>query len=208
LTEHCGSLLEKRFCIQSRVPYSTLYSVQVIGKVNEDELAALRNEFFVKNTSSFIHYLKNRHILKMNLDYIICEVIMGITIVWDNNENSVMRITFGKTWTWEEVDSIVEATKVMMDQVNHQVDQIIDMKNIGGIPEGAFWRLRKITQTRHHNQGRVIMVGGNAFVRATMDTLRRIVSDLFEAETFVLVPTVEEARAQLFKKRLEMASGF
>lgn len=133
---------------------------------------------------------------------------MSIAIVWDNNDNSVLRITFGKVWTWEELDSSIEAAKALMDQVNHQVDQIIDLKNISGVPEGAFWRLHKLTQTKHHNQGRVILVGGNAFMRAMMDTLRRVVSDLFETETLVIVPTIEDARAQLFKKRLEMASGF
>jgi hypothetical protein len=183
-------------------------SVQGFSFINEDEFNLLRNEFFLKFYSFFIHFSKNAHILKMNLCYRQGEVIMSIAIVWDNNDNSVLRITFGKVWTWEELDSSIEAAKALMDQVNHQVDQIIDLKNISGVPEGAFWRLHKLTQTKHHNQGRVILVGGNAFMRAMMDTLRRVVSDLFETETLVIVPTIEDARAQLFKKRLEMASGF
>jgi hypothetical protein len=133
---------------------------------------------------------------------------MGITIVWDNNEHSVMRITFAKAWSWNEMDTIIAEAHAMMDAVYHQVDMIVDMKEGGSIPEGAFWRFHKLAQVKHRNRGRVIVVGGNSFIRTMSDTVRRLANDFFDTETFTLVSTVEEARATLFKMRFEMASGF
>ncbi len=133
---------------------------------------------------------------------------MGITIVWDNSDHTVMRMTFTSPWNWDDLETILTEVHAMLDTVNHRVDVIVDMKNSGAIPEGAFWRFHKLTQTKHRNRGRVILVGGNTFIRTMTDTVRRLANDLFDADMFVLAPTVEDARAVLFKKRLEMANSF
>lgn len=133
---------------------------------------------------------------------------MNINMVWDNNEQNVMRVTFAKVWSWDEFDAIVEQAQLMMDEVHHQVDVIIDMRESGAFPERAFWRFHKLINTKHHNRGRVIVVGGNSFIRTLTDTLQRLASDLFDAETFLLVSTIEEARASLFRRRIELVSGY
>lgn len=133
---------------------------------------------------------------------------MGITIVWDNNEHSVMRINFAKAWSWSELDTTIAEAHSLMDSVHHQVDMIMDMKDGGTIPEAAFWRFHKLAQAKHRNRGRVIVVGGNAFIRTMTDTVRRLANDFFDTETFTLVSSLEEARVTLFKRRLDMVSSF
>ncbi|MFN8374528.1 MAG: hypothetical protein U0694_16825 [Anaerolineae bacterium] len=133
---------------------------------------------------------------------------MSINSVWDNNEHSVLRVTFENSWTWEELDVAVAELHSEMSTVHHQVDTIVDMRASDIFPEGAFWRFHKLASIKHHNRGRIIIVSSNNFVRTLMDALRRLARDLFDAETFVLVSTVEEARAVLFRQRLELASGF
>jgi hypothetical protein len=133
---------------------------------------------------------------------------MAITIIWDNSEHSIIRMTFPATWTWKQMDATVAEACLMMDTVQHQVDVIIDIKNTNLIPDNAFWRFHKLTQIKHHNRGSVILVSGNGFVRTMTETVRRLADDLFEGNMFVLTASIEDARATLFKKRLQVASGF
>ena len=53
---------------------------------------------------------------------------MGIVTTWDNRDKTTVRMEFESEWTWQDLESAIEATDSYISSVTHQVDVIVDIE--------------------------------------------------------------------------------
>jgi len=122
---------------------------------------------------------------------------MSIKVLWDNTEKTIIRYMYEGRWTWDDFQIAYTEAKVMLDEVNHKVALIIDVRNSSLLPNGILSRAKNQTRTRHPNEDTVVIVGANAFVRAIYDVMRNLYADAIQKRGYYLASTVEEAHTLL-----------
>jgi hypothetical protein len=102
---------------------------------------------------------------------------MGVEVVWDNAERTIIRSIFSGKWTWDDFYQSLDQTYGLMDSVKHSVHLIVDMRTSRLMPSGSFMpHLQNIRRKMHPNMGATVMVGGGKFMEilsAIMDKLPR-----------------------------------
>jgi hypothetical protein len=123
---------------------------------------------------------------------------------WDNEDKTIMHVTYQSGWTWDDLDGNLPLEEEMLDSVNHRVDVIADFRGTQ-LPPGAISRLPKIAQSppyTHPNSGAVVMVGSPAFMEEVVGVYKRVYG---QAAKLTMVHDLDEARALIAKKREDAA---
>ncbi|MEL7236056.1 MAG: hypothetical protein AAGK74_16240, partial [Chloroflexota bacterium] len=77
---------------------------------------------------------------------------MGIRVVWDDDEKTVVRHIYEGTWTWRDFREAVHKAWAMMHTVDHTVDAILDLRNGDVIPKGsALYQAKYVVRHRPAN---------------------------------------------------------
>jgi hypothetical protein len=119
---------------------------------------------------------------------------------WDNAEKTIMRVTYQKGWTWDDMMQNFAIETAMLDEAAHRVDVIAEFGNTD-LPPGAIMRLPKIAVSppyTHPNGGEVVMVASPGFIQEVVNIYKKVYG---VAAKLVTVRTVEEAHALLKQKR-------
>lgn len=122
---------------------------------------------------------------------------MSIKVLWDDTDKTIIRYMYEGRWTWDDFQNAYVEAKVMLDEVNHKVALIIDVRNSSLLPNGILSRAKNQSRTRHPNEDTVVIVGANAFVRAIYDVMRNLYSDAIQKRGYYLASTLEEAHTLL-----------
>jgi hypothetical protein len=118
---------------------------------------------------------------------------MGISAQWDNEEKTVILVTFEAEWTWDDVIAIDAQATAMYDSVGHQVDLIADLRENKLVVSGILSYARSLLTTNWHPLvGIVIVVGISSQVRALFDAAAAVTGKRWERVRFV--NSLEEAR--------------
>jgi hypothetical protein len=128
---------------------------------------------------------------------------MPLTTEWDNEEKTIMRVTYQRGWTWDDLEGNLPKEKEFLDSVQHRVDVIADFRGTD-LPHGAMMRLPKIADSppyTHPNSGAVIMVGSPTFMDQVVTVYRKLYGPV--AIKLEMVHTLEEARERIAQKRRE-----
>ena len=123
-----------------------------------------------------------------------------ITTEWDNDEHTIMRVTYHPNWTWDDMEANTKVEEEFMNTVNHKTDTIADFRGTR-LPPGAIGRLPKIAKSpsyMHENSGEVIMVGSPAFMSEVVAVYKRVYG---QAARLTMVSNLDEARAMIAEKR-------
>jgi hypothetical protein len=126
---------------------------------------------------------------------------MIIDTEWDNDQKTVMRVTYHTDWTWDDLVHNLPTEKAFLDSVNHRVDVIADFRNTE-LPPGAVSHLPRIANSppyTHANAGMVVMVGSPFFMEEVVDIYRKVYGQA--AQKLHLVASVEAARVLLAQPR-------
>jgi hypothetical protein len=59
---------------------------------------------------------------------------MGISVLWDNRNRTIVRWGFDPDWVWEDIQEAWFETESLMEQVAHGVDVIVDMTETPKLP--------------------------------------------------------------------------
>lgn len=117
---------------------------------------------------------------------------MGITAEWDNPEKTVILFTNSGDQDWNEFFAGVKKVNEMIRSVDHNVDLIIDGRDLGSIPPSAMTHFRNALNSLPPTT-RVIGVVTSPFIRAIGNVMQKI------AKTkMISVSTLEEARAIVY----------
>jgi hypothetical protein len=120
------------------------------------------------------------------------EKIMGVTVAWDDEEQTVVRLTVSDTWSAEELRATGIKTILLLRSVPHPVYVITDFSASKHLPIGVFWQARELSQMRAPNWAAGIAITQDMLVKNLIDIFARIYLDNKERRSFV-VRTNEEA---------------
>ena len=88
---------------------------------------------------------------------------MNISVVWDNDEKTILRYIYGKNWNWADFHSAAKEAYEMLDTVEHKVNIIMDFLNAQLVPQGAITNVQRAFSTkRHPNINTTVIVGASA----------------------------------------------
>lgn len=95
---------------------------------------------------------------------------MGISVMWDNDEQTVIRWDFTDTWDWPALEAAAAQSNAMTSRVAHRVDVIYHV--IGSfMPIKPFSQFYDIIVNAPENTGIYVVTGG-MFITAMITIFR------------------------------------
>lgn len=100
---------------------------------------------------------------------------MTIEVIWDDEQQTVVRYIFPEAWTWEEFFAAVDTAKAMIDTAPGWVGVIMDgptrtMK----VPPNMISNTKQVLSRTHPKTKIVVVVINNPFINVMVTTLSRI----------------------------------
>lgn len=129
---------------------------------------------------------------------------MGITLVWEDDEKTILRHIYDGQWTTADLYRAIDESRRLLLEVKHPVDLIIDMRTSADPPSGVLPAYQHADRQKPDNQRLVVMVQTGK----VMQTINRVTGKVAPktAQNRVLVDTMEEAFALIAKYRAEVAA--
>jgi hypothetical protein len=125
----------------------------------------------------------------------------SIGVVWDNPEQTVVRIDFKRGWTWPAYDFAVDDADRLIESVANEVDVIFNLLRGPQMPvDYVFSHLRRMLRQLPDNTGCLVVVDGDTTARTLMSVFCRTI--VGARPGLVIVSSLEEARAWLAWRRL------
>jgi hypothetical protein len=115
---------------------------------------------------------------------------VGIHIVWDNDERTIIRHVYEGKWTLEEYYALIDQNYNEIDSVNHRVDIINDLREMSGVPSNMTTAIRYAARRAHKNEGINVMVAPPTFVKILVEAINNAVGEHTEV---LHTKTLEEA---------------
>lgn len=98
---------------------------------------------------------------------------MPIEISWYDPEQTILYGKFTGDWTWEDYTNAATQVIEMTCNVEHRIDQLMDMRESGAVPQGPAltymnrtYRLAKFRQS-----GITVLVGASAILHGLVSAL-------------------------------------
>jgi len=120
---------------------------------------------------------------------------MTIIPKWDNDEKTIINISFHDTWTWEEHQICVTTGNEMLASVDYIVDFIIDFRDSSTIPPGALRVGRQLQMQALPNEGISVLVGTSPLLHALFRSFITLYPRV--SLRYFVVNTLEEAYAKI-----------
>lgn len=94
---------------------------------------------------------------------------VGITVKWDDSEQTILLMEYKGHWTVEELREIGTDAILMIRTVQHPVYVVSDFTESAGVPIGVLWQARDLNQLRPPNWEAGITITGDALARNLLD---------------------------------------
>ncbi|MFN8373261.1 MAG: hypothetical protein U0694_10360 [Anaerolineae bacterium] len=125
---------------------------------------------------------------------------MGITVQWDNDEKTIVLVTFDAVWTWDDLRAVDEYAIPLYDSSEHIVDVIADLRHSHLVMTGILSYMRELlTMQWHPRAGNVVVVGASLSVRTLMEAAALVTRRPLARISFA--QTIDEARLTLRNRR-------
>ena len=122
---------------------------------------------------------------------------MGIHVVWDNAEKSIIRWDFDMDWDWTNFwDAFSEAMR-MSEGNTQRVDVISNVTNTKRLPIGALGAFKSVDTKLPDFVKLVVVAGSNSVTRVMINTFAQI----YRIDSWRTATTVDEARAIIVSDR-------
>ena len=127
---------------------------------------------------------------------------MPISVVWDDDEHTIVRYIFEGSWQWLEFKPVVDEAVRMSHSVTHRVDIIADLRKSATLPmRDAFSVIKYMADQSADNvlEGIFVVVGGGTFVKAMGNAFKNVYPNLGARPFFV--HKIEDAYDQITADR-------
>ncbi len=124
---------------------------------------------------------------------------MGIQVVWDDVEQSVIRWDFGKEWDWNDFWEAFAESMRMGEGYTRRVDIIPNITNTNVLPIGALGAFKTVDTKLPDFVRLVVIAGTDSMTRLMIKTF----SQLNGIQTWRTAATLGEARAIILKDRAQ-----
>jgi hypothetical protein len=131
---------------------------------------------------------------------------MPINVRWDNEQQSILRVTYIGHWTADEQLDALDAAHAMLDSVAHQVAVIIDLSGTRTVPKNLFAILPDIARSAyftHPNTGCAMLVGANQLIITFSEIMVKAFP--YSGERLCYARTMEDAYATLSSRLMSAA---
>ncbi len=118
---------------------------------------------------------------------------MGIQIVWDNDEKTILRYIFDTHWTWDDFYAAKAEAYSQIDTVPHKVGVIFDAPEKITLPANMITHNKSAVSKTHANTAIVVVVVTNLYLRTMLTMVMKLSKKA--ADTLRLVSSLDEARA-------------
>ncbi len=132
---------------------------------------------------------------------------MPITVVWDDDDHSIVRYVYDGAWTWLDLRAAADQAVAMSRSVPHRVDILADLRRSGPLPvRNAIPVLKYMAEVSPPNMliGIFVVVSGGIHVQALGNIFRRVHPSIGVRNFFV--NTLEEAYALIEQDRARTVS--
>lgn len=131
---------------------------------------------------------------------------MPIQVIWDNEDKTIIRVTFPEKWTWDEFQEIDYRVETMIDRLQHKVVYLADISATQSVPKGLKLDVvRYVLDFNHENSDLLVVVGMNKMVKAMFDIVTLALGHL--ATNIKTADTLEEGYQLLNYRLLEIERG-
>jgi hypothetical protein len=117
---------------------------------------------------------------------------MGVTVAWDDEEHTVVRLTLSDMWSAEDLRAIGIQTILLLRSVPHPVYVITDFSASKSLPIGVFWQARELNRMRAPNWAGGIAITHDPLIKNLIDIFARVYLGKQQRRSFI-VTTYEEA---------------
>jgi hypothetical protein len=124
---------------------------------------------------------------------------MPITVVWDNDQKTILHYTYTGKWTWAEYEAVVDQAAQLVKDIDYQIDVIADFSETSLLPDQAIHGFKKSLDTRPINFGVAVLVTQRIFITRLVDAFSRLYRKI--GQKLVIAPSVSEARAILAQRQ-------
>ncbi len=125
---------------------------------------------------------------------------MHIDVGWDNEEKTVVRWTFGSTWTLTEFQAAVQESKRLVQSVRHAVDLICDLDGTSHLPDDFLPLFLATLEASSPNRDLIVAVRANRQVEAGIRAFNQVYGPYLHLAV-LLAPSVGEARTLIAQRR-------
>lgn len=122
---------------------------------------------------------------------------MGIEIVWDNDEKTILRYIFDTHWTWDDFYTAKAEAYRQIDTVPHKVGVIFDAPEKITLPANMITHSKSAVSKTHDNTAIVVVVVTNLYLRTMLTLVMKLSKKA--AETMRLVSSLDEARTLVYQ---------
>lgn len=131
---------------------------------------------------------------------------MAIITKWDDTNKTRVLIEFETSWSWDELDTALEATDNLLAGVPHIVDIIIDLEG-SEIPKDYVKAAQKLlthpNTDMRPNEGNRVVVGANKWMRTAYQTLAKTFSKQLNGREVLFANDLSHARGMIYSMRLD-----
>lgn len=117
---------------------------------------------------------------------------MGISWHWDNTEETILYEMLEGDWTIEEYHGLVDEAAALLSERDHVVHVILDFTHSHRLPPNLLAGARYAEKKLPSNQGIVVFVKPDAFVKTLINIARQL--GFHATEHLYMAATAEEAR--------------
>ena len=121
---------------------------------------------------------------------------MPISLNWDNENRTVLRLIFWNEWTLEEYVAQFEIVIDALKTITHSVDILIDLRTDSYVPRGDSLRaFRNVMDKLPQNTGTIVYVNDNPVQRHLFDKQLSFYNTVSRGrkQRVYMVETLEEA---------------
>ena len=122
---------------------------------------------------------------------------MGVTVEWDDADQTTLRYDISGKWTWDELHGGRETVFDMMDAAAEGRIYAIIYFTEGriNIPRGMMQQFSKLITHSHPKAGLTVIVGATLWMKRTAGLLKNTYSSLTGQQVdFAYADTLEQAR--------------
>jgi hypothetical protein len=118
--------------------------------------------------------------------------VMPISIDWDNPEKTVVRVTLGDDWSWENLGIIHPVIVTLLGSVENTVHILVDYTQTNVMADGGPSHAFDFLELLPPNGGQVAVVTPNLAIRRVLNAVG-ILSDMPNSTKIQGVATFEDA---------------
>jgi len=129
---------------------------------------------------------------------------MGILTTWDDTAKTRVLIEFETTWTWDELESAIEAVDQMIGSVAHQVDVMIDVEG-STLPKDFLSAAKNLLANPEGrpNEGSRVVIGAGKVIRTAYQTVQKTFGEKLVGREIVFAEDLPQARSLLYSMRMK-----